>query len=166
MYRATKKPRHNPSSSSSCLQTSTYTRKPHSQELGAQGQHKTVAKSSCQIKSSCYSSIATLNLIDNSDSDPCEQFEIQSQQFRSPVTVSSASSSQSQLTQESGMSLDSAEMPSDKELQREMKKRQAEVSRTASLSHLASMSFLFARLLYEHSAYLQFPWYWRSNNIT
>ena len=42
------------------------------------------------------------------------------------------------------MSLDSVELPSDKELQREMKKKQAEVSRTASLSHLASVSFLFA----------------------
>ena len=122
---------------------STYTRKPHSQELGTQGQHKTVSKSSCQKKSSCYSSIASL---DNSDSDSgsCEQFEVQSQQFQSPVTVSSVSSSQSKLTQESGMSLDSVELPSDKELQREMKKRQAEVSRTASLSHLASMSFLCA----------------------
>ena len=143
VHRTTKKPRHNPPSSSSCLQTSTYTRKPHSQELETQGQHKTVSKSSCQKKSSCYSSIASLDNSD-SDSDSCEQFEVQSQQFRSPVTVSSVSSSQSKLTQESGMLLDSVELPSDKELQREMKKKQAEVSRTASLSHLASMSFLCA----------------------
>ena len=143
VHRTTKRPRHNPPSSSSCLQTGTYTRKPHSQELETQGQHKTVSKSSCQKKSSCYSSIASLDNSD-SDSDSCEQFEVQSQQFRSPVTVSSVSSSQSKLTQESGMSLDSVELPSDKELQREMKKKQAEVSRTASLSHLASMSFLCA----------------------
>lgn len=145
--RTAKRPRHNLSSSSSGLQTtdSTYTRKPCSQELGMRGQRKTVSRSSCQ--GSCQSGTATLNLVDNSESDSCEQFEVQSQQFRSPssaVTMSSASSSQSQLTQESGMSLDSVEMPSDKELRRETKKSQAEVSRTASLYRLANRAFLFA----------------------
>ena len=151
MHRTTRNPWHNPSSSSSHLQTTydTYTRKPRSQELGTQGQHKTVSKSSCKKKSSCYSSIASL---DNSDSDSCEQFEAQSQQFQSPVTVSSASSSQSQLTQESGMSLDSAEMPSDKELQREMKKRQAEVSRIApSCKHVISVCNSFMSILLTYS---------------
>lgn len=147
VHRTAKRPRHNSSSSSSGLQTTagTYTRKLCSQELGTQGQRKTVSRSSCQ--SSCQSSTATLSLVDNSESDSCEQVEVQSQQLRSPssaVIVSSASSSQSQLTQESGMSLDSAEMPSDKELWRETKKRQAEVSRTASLYRLANMAFLFA----------------------
>ena len=63
---------------------------------------------------------------DQTDSDS------QSQQQRSPsslLVVSSISSSQSQSSQESGMVLDPAEMLSDKELGKEMKKRQAEVNR-------------------------------------
>jgi len=63
---------------------------------------------------------------DQTDSDS------QSQQQRSPsslLVVSSTSSSQSQSSQESGMVLDPAEMLSDKELRKEIKKRQAEVNR-------------------------------------
>ena len=59
-------------------------------------------------------------------------FDSQSQQQRFPsslLVVSSTSSSQSQSSQESGMVLDPAEMLGDKELRKEMKKRQAEVNR-------------------------------------
>ena len=67
---------------------------------------------------------------DRTDSDPSESH---SQRLTSPVVVSSNSSSQSQSTQESGRVLDPAELLSDKDLRREMKRRQAEVNRVCLL---------------------------------